>query len=362
MNPHAAHWRRRLAMLLILGAAVALFTATQFASTAWINKRQQLAQQWVHAGDREAAESHPQQAVISYRNALLYNDDSAVRFRMSLAMIAAGDSSEAEAYLLSLLSEEPGNADYNLALAHLSQRQKSPSDDKAVSYYRAALLGHWESAPVQHRVATNLELARLLLAHRAFTDARAALLSLTAEMPKDTATQIEIAHLFLQAGDRHEAAIIAQQVLKQTPHNGDLRAFYASLLLHSGEFKRARQEFQLASEHTSLTPEMQSEYDIARSAETLDPYARGLRVMEQSVRLQSILRWLQQRLTMCAPTSPDLPQAQQWMQAASVRNLRDHPEAVDQIVKFAASVEQTVSACPLRAPEDAAIQLIGNQQ
>lgn len=367
MRKPGDRWRRRLALALILCVAAVLFSAANFASSAWVRKRQQLAQQWTATADALSLQSYPRDAVAAYRNALAYNDDPAVRFRMAQAMIAAGDPAEAEAYLRSLLAEEPGKAEYNLALAHLYQAQdqaQGPRESKkAESYYRAALLGRWDNNPIQHRLTTNLELVRLLLEEKSYTDARATLISLTADMPKDEATQLEIAHLFSQAGDTKEAATIANQVLHFEPQDGKVHAFYAGLLLHSGDFRRAVEQFQIASESAALAPEAQSEFELAKLTAELDPYARGLRASDESARLEAVLAHVQERLLTCPSTPADRAQAQQWLQTLTPGYLHNKagPDMLDEAVRFAAVAEQHLAACPGASPTDTAIQLLGRQ-
>jgi tetratricopeptide (TPR) repeat protein len=360
VKPESDTWRRRLAMVIILTIAALLFAAANFASSSWIAKRKQLAQQWTNTADSRIQQSRPKEAVIAYRNALAYSDDPAVRFRMSLAMMAAGNLAESEAYLLSLLTEDPGNAEYELALAHLAEREHNAA--KAAAHYRAALLGKWESNPASHRLETSFELVQLLLKNKQPTEARATLISMTAEMPKDEATQAKIAHLFFDAGDANEATAIAQQILRSNPRNAEVRAFYAGLLLHSGDFKRSRDQFELASERGPLNVGSQAQFEVAKRAVALDPYERGLRAKDEAARLQLILNRVQQRLQNCASSSPDLPQAQQWMHTVTLRVLQDSPDIADQVVRFAAAAEQHLAGCSGQRPDDQAIQLIGKNQ
>lgn len=330
-------------------------------SAGWSRERKQLAGDWTQTADSLSKNSRPRDAVVAYRNALTYDHDNAVvRFRMAQALLAAGETAEAATHLESLLSQEPGKAEYNLALARLSVREHKTA--AAERYYRSALSGRWDDDPVGNRFKTSLELVPLLLDERSFTAARAALISLTADMPNDTTTEMVISRLFLQAEDAPDAAAIAKQAVLRNPSDWALQAFYADLLLHLGRFTESLEHFREASRRIDLNADMQSESKIALAAVELNPYARGLRAKDEAARLQSILRSVQDRLIACSPTDPALGQTRQWIQTATPKYMRDDPHAIDKIVLFANEVEKGMSACNGATPADRAIELIGKEQ
>src|SRR4051794_32397104 len=113
-------WRKDasvFAALLAFGAVA--FTTTYFITKSYGRRQDSLARHWLQQGENDLR-SNPAKAVADYRTALLYShDDPAYRLRLAQALAADGHTSQAIAYFLNLLDEQPGNGLYNLELARL---------------------------------------------------------------------------------------------------------------------------------------------------------------------------------------------------------------------------------------------------
>src|SRR5262249_9084269 len=124
---------------------------------------------------------------------------------------------ESQTYLLSLWERTPQDSTINLALARLAARRHDLED--AIRYYHNAIYGIWDQDPDANRRHARLELIRLLLAQNALSQARPELLSMAQSLPSDPGLRLEIAALFMRAGDQDQALNQYVEVLRLDRRN-----------------------------------------------------------------------------------------------------------------------------------------------
>jgi tetratricopeptide (TPR) repeat protein len=257
-----------------------------------------------------------------------------------------------------LLVQEPGNADYNLALARLEAGERKFTE--AERLYDTAIHGTWQSEPELNRAKTYLELVHLFQQEGKLAKARATLQLFEAEAPRDRELRTEMVTLFRDLDDPASASAALRTLLTETPSDWHLHKLQADLLLRTGDFESALREAKIVNEHEH-DDASHFNLETAQAANDLTPYARGLHAKNEAARLQSILQRLQQRLTACAPESPELAQTQHWMATVTHEAVHDNPDILDQVAGFAGNTEQRYASCPDRNAKDLAIIWIGKQ-
>jgi len=173
----------------------------------------QLAHEWREDGNEKMRASKPREAVAAYRNAPAYDAaDDELRYRLALALTSAGALDEAAAYLLSMLDREPGNGRYNLSLARIESARHDT--ERAVEYYKAALLSQWSKDEIGGRTEAWQELIHLLMVSGDVQQAVAQTLALSADQPKDSAVQLEAAETLFRQHRNAEAGEIVSGYLR----------------------------------------------------------------------------------------------------------------------------------------------------
>lgn len=188
--------------IVLMGVAViaaALWTATHFFTRAYVARQDHLARDWFQHGQADVEAGRLASAIADYRTALAYSHDNfAYRLRLAQALVAAHQWRQAEAYLLALWDEQPGNGTLNLELARLAAaRGDFPS---ALRYYHGAIYGFWDRDPAGQRRQTHLELVQFLLQHKATQQAESELIALSADLPRDPGLMVRVAGFFQAAG------------------------------------------------------------------------------------------------------------------------------------------------------------------
>lgn len=360
-------------MFLVL---IVYFVVTGFAAKYYHAKQKTLAQEWYARGEADLRSHQPAKALEDFRNALAYSkENSLYRLRLAQALVAAGRTSEARTYLLSLWEREPGNGTVNLELARLAARDHNVSE--AMRYYHNAIYGEWERDPTTKRRMARLELAEFLLGVGVKSQAESELIALAADLPPDPEVQTHVGNLLIRVNEYDQALKLFRDALSEN-------SSYEPALLGTGEayFETAR--YSLAQRYLeralrknpSLT-RASDLLDTARAVLSINPFERGLSSRQRAQRAISAFDQAKARMEQCAAQrgislQADVVQTplqtlhQQLMKAQpqmKERNLRRDPDLVSSTMDLVFEVERTtVHECGEPHGLDQALLLIARTQ
>jgi tetratricopeptide (TPR) repeat protein len=310
-----ASTRARIIFFVILACIFAGIAVTGRYVAYLKNVESSLANRWYTRGEQAMAAKAPQLAIDDFRNALGY-DGANVQYRMRLAeaLMAMGRLPEARAYLLSLWSAEPADAEVNLDLARLYVKETRP--ELAIRYYRMAIDGIWDGDPLQHRIDTRLELVQYLLDSNEAARAGAELVALQAEAPDNPDVQSKAGALLLRLGDNQRAEKAFELVLKLNPQDAQPWLGAGQAALANGDYRKAVRLLSTAANLSSAkagSPE-EDQLALARAAFDADPSLRTLSLTERANRVaaafQLAMNWLEECAAKQAiPPTPAAPVA-----------------------------------------------------
>ena len=176
------YYSREAVLIMTVAILVVLSIVTAFVSRLYHKKIHGLADKSFAKGEAAFQAGDAKQALIDYRNALVYApDNSEFQFHLAQALAAVGQGEQAQSYLLTLLAESPGSGEINLALARISAHSGSTSD--AINYYHRAIYGVWEQNPLATRWRVRREFCAYLLSRGALTQAEPELIALADQVP-----------------------------------------------------------------------------------------------------------------------------------------------------------------------------------
>ncbi len=389
----------RLVLVAVVVLLIAMFALTQYVVGRHRQTESSLARNWFSRGDRAMEAGYPGIAAEDYRTALTYDrENDEYRLRLAQSLLAANHFNEARSHLVGLWEEEPGDGEVNLTLARLFAKEGQPTE--AVRYYRSAINGVWRQAAHDQRVATRFELVRYLLQHHDARQAEAELIALQADAPRDLGQQLQLADLLLQIGDAARAQGVYEGVLKLDGNNaeawlGDGKASFAM-----GDYSAAQRELSAALEHDKTLTEAQEQLKLTREILRIAPGLRGLSIADRAQRVSQAFDTALQRLTSCAakrgltlggpghsttsgPTgntnsamtvsgaavAPSdkiealYDAAMQKKNSATVKALRNNPDALEPTMDFVFEVEQaTQPLCSGMSDTDQALLILANRQ
>jgi tetratricopeptide (TPR) repeat protein len=189
-------YSREVVLLICLALLVGMFIVTGVVARAYHKKVHTLADQWFARGTQAYQAGDAATAAIDFRNALVYSPDNTVfQFHAAQALDASGKYSQAQSYLLNLLSESPGSGEVNLALARIAAHTGSKTD--AMRYYSSAIHGVWDTDPLTMRWEVRYELCEYLLDQNDGTEAQPELIALAQEVPPGDGERAERADALL---------------------------------------------------------------------------------------------------------------------------------------------------------------------
>ena len=236
---HRLLLRDSLTFFSLTAITIVLFSATLFLFRSFAEHQHALAIRLSDRGRAELAAGHPEQAVSDLRTALTYAPgERTYELLLAQALGDAGHTEESFNYFTSLWDTQPGDGLINLRLARLSAAKREP--EQAVNFYRAALYGTWPGDAIVRRQQTRLELAHYLLANHALPVARAELLIAASNAGQDSALEVQIAELLVQAGDPVDALAYSTKALADNPDNFAAANDSARLNYAMGHFAEAR--------------------------------------------------------------------------------------------------------------------------
>ena len=360
---------------LVLLVALSIVAFGVFVFTRNMAARQQrmeagIAATWYERGERLIASGQVEPAIQAFRRATAESRDTQ-KYVLALAnaLSAGNHESEAEDLLLQLRESHPENAEINISLARLAAKQGET--DEAVRYYQSALYGRWTGDQVEERRnQLRKELIGFLLQHQQHQLASSELLILEAGLPYDAASHIEVAKLFLQAGDVRRAFKNYSAAVQLDHHNVDaLRgAGETSFLL--GDYAQAvhyrRAELELDPSSTTS----QKQLALAEMVLEEDPLAPHLTDQERKDRLLADFQRSLQRLDAClgqiadAKASAELQSLKAEalaMQPKLGRNKKPDFDTVRSAAGLIFRMEEAAARCGELPVEDEALLLIGRE-
>jgi Tfp pilus assembly protein PilF len=361
--------RELLLLSLLVGIAVLAFFLTRAAAASNRELHRRDAAAWYELGERRLREADVGTAIEPLRRAVA-KDFSSRRYRLALASALAADhQDDAARQVLRVLRESaPEHPEANLQLARLEVRAGDLRE--AIRYYQNALHGLWgnEQGDVRQRVRG--ELIELLFRHRQDSRALSEVLILSANVPDDAASQIEVGRLFLRAGDPRRALDHLRRALRGEPNNVRALAGAGEAAFALGEYARSRQYLQRIADPSDRARELLALTDLVLAN---DPLARRLTPDERRRRTVGNLAHAVQRLDACVAQRPaqgarasELSvlqvEARAFGRALTVRKIRAFPDTIEAGVEMVARIERALAtACDPPALMDRALLLIAER-
>lgn len=291
----------RIIFILLVVSLIAGFALTKVYVSYLRNLESSLAQRWFQRGEEAIVRGYPSVAVDDYRNALGYDgNNQQYQLRLAEALMKEGRLAEARAYLLTLWSKDPADAQLNLDLARVYTMLNKP--ELAIRYYRAAVDGVWMSNPLQSRIDARMELVHYLMQKGDKARASAELIALQAESPEDPAVSVQVGDLLLKVGENSRAARSFDTVLKENAKSVEGLTGAGRAALAMGDYRKAVRLLTTADEMTGSkagSPEA-DELAVAREAFDTDPFLRNLTITQRANRVAEAFNVAMDRLRSCA--------------------------------------------------------------
>ena len=396
----------RIVFILFVFVLIAGFGVTKAYVSYLRGLESDLAQRWFQRGEEAIAKGYPAVAIDEYRNALGYaGADQRYQLKLAEALMQEGRLTEARAYLLTLWSKDPADAELNLDLARLYSTLNKP--ELAIRSYRAAIDGVWNSDPLQRRIDARMELVHYLMRNGDKARATAELIAIQAESPDDPAASLKVGDLLLQLGENSRAAKSFDAVLKDSPKNVDALSGAGQAAIGIGDYPKAVRLLTKADDLSGSKPDSPEadKLALARQAYDTDPYLRNLTITQRAKRVSAAFDLAIDRLRSCAsqenvtlspepavaaPRKPAaalpskqngyvtsiVPQAaapnslqllydsgMQKAPSARAEALRGNPDAMSPTMDFVFEVMRaTENSCPPKSLQDRALQLIARHE
>lgn len=286
-----------IALTLILLAI--FFGVTGYVTGRYHASQKALGGHWYQAGESALNSHHPDQAVDAFRTALVYaKTNPTYQLRLARALIQAGRRPEAESYLRSLWTQEPGSATVNLDLARLAADRADVSD--AVRYYHGAIFGVWEGNAIAERRNARFELSQFLISQGKKTEADSELIALEARLPRQPSAHLEAAQLFLDAGDNQHALDEFRDAIQINRKLGSAWAGAGEAAFKMADYQGAEHYFARAVELNHKNTQAAHQLEITRLVLSSNPFERRLSERQRSGRIAADYRRALARLQECA--------------------------------------------------------------
>lgn len=294
-----------LAGLAILGGSLNYFYRTQ---------RIGQAQAFRKAGNRLLAQARFDEAVAQYRSALSISHSVDDQLTLALALMKADAASEASLYLNEVLQSRPQSGPANLALARIESQQGQVVD--AISRFQRAADGSWMERPEENRAEARMELVETLARAGRSAQAKAELLSLTAQLPNDPVIQERVGQMLTDFGLLRESADFFQDIAQRHPQDAAAYQGRGEAQFRMGDYAAALETFRRVLVLHPSNQTAAQRIEACESILALDPTIRGLSVVERYKRSEKILSSTLGELAKCtagqankSALSPDMEAA-----------------------------------------------------
>jgi tetratricopeptide (TPR) repeat protein len=363
--PFAGDVRARLAVVIV--GIVPAFALTFILVGRYKAQRVQFAREWGERGERDLRRS-PHAAVADFETALAYApDDAAKRLRLAEALTAAGATHEAEAHLLTLWAQQPGDGRLNLDLARLAADEEDVT--AATRYYHAAIDGAWDTRAAAARREARLELASLLLGAGQPLRAQAELIALVDDLPADAALITKVGKMLIDAGAESRSIPLFERARALDRKNGTAAQLEGEVQFRARHYAVAHRLLSEAQRNGAALSDADETMRAASSRiPELDPFAERLTVRQRTARAREGLAIARNRLARCQaqqpPPSPDaavmdLSQQAEAFDKLSSRVLARDPDRVTDLIALVAQIEALpASQCGEDSADDRALQQI----
>jgi tetratricopeptide (TPR) repeat protein len=359
---------------------IAFFGFTAFVTRQYHRTVHRYADQWFAKGESALNVGNPKVAINDYRNALVYKpDDPTFQFHLAQALASAGQEAQSQAYLLNLLSENPGSGPINLTLAWVAVRLKKNAD--AVRYYHSAIYGVWETDPITRRWEVRREVCEYLLSQGDVHQAEPDLIALAQEVPSGDAGRGKIAgNLLLRAGLWNRALTEFRAVLATARHDPDALAGAGRAAFGMGEYPQAVGYWTRLPREKREAPDVAQMLQTAQEVESMNALRAGLPASEQARRAAKALSIANARIAACAkqrgatsaPAAGAAPSQLQQLHSTAQKNervwtessLARQPDQITAAMAFAFQAEAAAArACGApRNASDRALSLIASHE
>jgi tetratricopeptide (TPR) repeat protein len=355
-----------LALLAVL--AIVCFAGVSGLSRLYHTQQQALGNRWFTRGVTDLKALRFDRAVVEFRAALEYSRDNySYQLNLAEALIGLKRTSQAYAYLINLWDRQPEDGVVNLELARIAAERHET--EQALRYYHNAIYATWPNDEETERQAARLELIEYLLKINANTQAQAELIAMAANLGEDSAQQVQVGDLFVQAQD-YEHALAAYRIsLKSERHNAAALAGAGLAAFELAHYDTAQRYLQGA---VMGNPQDKKSAGLLQTTELvlqMDPFQRQITAAERARIVVEAFEAAGDRLKSCgggngfamgAGSTPSL--AQSWTEMkrkiTTLRLSRD-PDLVESAMDLVFNIERQTSAkCGAPTGKDAALLLI----
>jgi tetratricopeptide (TPR) repeat protein len=356
--------RRRTMLTLAVVGTIPAFAFTHSLVQHSRDRREQLAVDWARQGEQDLRAGRAAQAADEFRTAQQYaRDRGEYRLQLAQALIAANRFVEAQAQLLTIWNQTPGDGVVNRELGRIAARDEDVAN--ALRYYHAAIDGAWSGDAAEERRRTRTELAEFLLQRHATTQAHAELIALVGDLPPDPAAMTDAAALLLKADAGAQAMPLLQKALALDPRNPRALRLAGEAAFDLGDYPTARSDLEAAVAEAPLDARGEQLLDVSTRVLALDPFARRISSRERLRRIVRIYGVARAELERCpAGAQPDLQSQMDTLEPKMTEHdLARDPDLVDQAIALVTNVEaSTQAACGPAQGDALALQLVLRQR
>jgi tetratricopeptide (TPR) repeat protein len=262
----------------------------------------------------------------------------------------------------------------NLELARLAVREHTLPE--ALQYFHDAVYCEWDGDPAVQRRAVRLELVQFLLSSDQKAAARAELIGVAGNLPRDTKLRAQVGALLVEAGGYDDALRLFLQALETEPRLVPALAGAGECYFQAGHYAQAELYLNRALRRDPNLVQAAAMRDTARAVLDLDPFIPRLGEQERAQRARQAFGQAMTRLEACAllrginlqatggdPLQSLYAQATALQPSMRQRSHRRDSEWVANTMDLVFGIEKSASqACGEPQGLDLALLLIGREQ
>jgi tetratricopeptide (TPR) repeat protein len=355
-------------LLVVLSVvAFGVFVFTRRMATREQQMEARVAAVWYERGERLITSGKVEPAIQSLRRATAdAGDNQKYLLALANALAAGNHDAEAQQLLLRLRESDPENAEINTYLARLEVKRGEVDD--AVHYYQHALYGRWTGDRVdERRRQLRTELIGFLLQHQERDLASSQLLILEGDLPEAAPSRVEVAKLFLEAGDVRRAFKNYSAAVQLDSHNVEAVRGAGETSFQLGDYTEAVRYLKAALDLDPSSDQTRQLLALAEMVLAEDPLVPHLSAEERRGRLLEDFDRSLRRLESCLDQNSGSKAVEQLqsLKAEAVtmqpklRRSRDFDTVRSGAGLIFRMEEAASGACGQGSPEDQALLLIG---